>query len=116
MSRDFRFYWDDLIESGEKVLRYSAGYAFEEFVADDKTFDAVVRNLKIVGEAAAKLPAELRTQYPDVPWREIIGFRNVMVHNYFGLDEAIIWRIATSQLEPLKEQAENILALESEED
>lgn len=112
MSRDYRLYLDDMLVAGEKALRYTAGMSFDEFIADDKTFDAVVRNLQIIGEAAARVPTETRSRYPDVPWPEIVGFRNIVVHYYFGVDETIIWRIVESQLVPLMEQVREILEQE----
>jgi uncharacterized protein with HEPN domain len=112
MSRDYRLYLDDILAAGEKVIRYTSGLSFDEFVADDKTFDAVVRNLQIIGEASARVPTETRSRYPDVPWAEIVGFRNIVVHYYFGVDETIIWRIVESQLVPLMEQVRKILELE----
>lgn len=112
MSRDYRLYLDDILIAGEKVVRYTKGLSFNDFVADDKTFDAVVRNLQIIGEASAKVPTEVRSRYPDVPWAEIVGFRNIVVHYYFGVDEAIIWHIVEAQLIPLVEQVRRILEQE----
>lgn len=109
MSRDFRLYLDDMLTAGDKVLRYTEGMSFDDFVADEKTFDAVVRNLQIIGEAAAKVPSEVRDRHVTVPWMEIVGFRNVVVHNYFGIDEEIIWRVVESQVTPLMEQVQAVL-------
>lgn len=77
MSRDFRLYLDDMLAAGYKVLRYTEGMTFEDFIADDKTFDAVVRNLQIIGEAAAKVPAEVRERHSTLPWAEIVGFSEI---------------------------------------
>lgn len=115
MSQNYRLCLDDIVLACEKVFRYTAGMSFEGFVTDDKTFDAVIRNLQIIGEAAARIPAEVRAQYPDVPWAEIVGFRNVLVHQYFGVDETIIWRVVESQLAPLMSQVREILERENPE-
>ena len=101
MSRDWRLYWDDAIQSCEKVLRYTADMDRVAFEADERTFDAVVRNLEIIGEAAKKLPLEARTRAPGIEWRKIAGFRDVVAHAYFGIDKAILWDIVTNKVPPL---------------
>lgn len=87
---------------------------FAEFEADDKTVDAVVRNLQIIGEAAARIPTSVKERHADLPWQEIIGFRNIVVHEYFGVDEAIIWRIVQSELSAFTDRARAILAAETD--
>lgn len=86
-----------------KIERYTAGMDQAAFRQDEKTVDAVVRNLEIVGEAARSLPDESAAQYPAVPWRQISGLRNRIVHDYFGLDLEIIWQIIQSDLPRLKD-------------
>ncbi len=80
MSRDVRLYLDDIRASCEKILRYSQGMDFEQFVSDEKAFDAIVRNLEIIGEAAKHIPPEMRRRYPDVEWAKIAGLRDMVVH------------------------------------
>ena len=75
----------DIIEAIENVLEYSKGMTFEQFVADRKTIDAVVRNFIIIGEATSHLPEEFIKRHPDIPWREMRDMRNIVVHEYFGV-------------------------------
>ena len=85
MSRDYRLFLDDIQDSCAKILRYTRGLTFEQFVSDDKTFDAVVRNLAIVGEAVKQIPEPVRIRYPEVDWRKIGGLRDILVHEYLEL-------------------------------
>jgi uncharacterized protein with HEPN domain len=73
-------------ECAEKVLRYTRGMALKDFLADERTFDAVLRNLEIIGEAARHIPEEICLRYPEVEWRRIAALRNVLAHAYFGLE------------------------------
>ena len=75
---------------------------------DSKTIDAVVRNLQIIGEAANRLPEEFRAHYSEIPWRNIIGLRNRIVHDYIGVDVEIIWQIVEKEIPHLKKQLEGI--------
>ena len=83
----------DMIESGQKILEYTAGLTFEQFVSDSKTVDAVIRNFEIIGEAANRLPEEFKDNHPDIEWHRIRGFRNRIVHDYSGIDYHIVWQI-----------------------
>jgi uncharacterized protein with HEPN domain len=91
MSRDWQFYFDDMVAGCEKVLRFTAGMNRREFFDDEKTHDAVVRNIQIVGEAAKHIPLEVRLKMPDIEWRKIAGMRDLIVHAYFGIDPDILW-------------------------
>jgi uncharacterized protein with HEPN domain len=87
-----------------KIRQYTAGLTYEEFIQDEKTMDAVLRNLEVIGEAAKNIPEELRSKYPDVEWQRMIGIRNIISHEYFGVDAQIIWEVATRNVpetEPL---------------
>ncbi len=81
MSRDFRPFLADMERCCGRVLRYTVGLAFEEFIADDRTIDAVMRNLEIIGEAAKQIPQDFRDQHSDVEWRRIARFRDVAAHH-----------------------------------
>ena len=93
---------EDIRESIVRIERYTAGLDRAGFEADEKTVDAVVRNLEIIGEAARQLPEEFTQRNPQIEWRKIAGLRNRIVHAYFGLDLEIIWQIIRSDLPTLK--------------
>jgi uncharacterized protein with HEPN domain len=85
---------------------------FSEFETDRKTIDAVIRNFEIVGEASNKLPKEFRVRYPSVPWKSIIGLRNILIHEYFGVDVSAVWENVKQKLPELRKQIEAILEVE----
>lgn len=116
MSRDYRLYLDDMRMAAEKVLRYTEGVDLAHFVDDDKTFDAVVRNLEVIGEAAKHVPAEVQVRYPEVTWRSIAGLRDIVAHEYFGIDEDILWDIVVNQVPQLLGQVKRILEEEGFEE
>ena len=89
---------EDIIESAEKILQYTKGISFEEFSKDNKTVDAVIRNFEIIGEASNLLPDEIKEKYSEIDWHRIRGFRNRIVHDYFGVDLQIIWKIIFDQI------------------
>lgn len=91
--RSTRLLIGDILESGNKIILYTNNISFEEFTADEKTIDAVVRNFEIIGEAVSRLPTEFKNNHPEIDWRRIKGFRNRIVHEYFGVDLSIVWQI-----------------------
>jgi uncharacterized protein with HEPN domain len=99
--RNPRLLIEDILESCEKILDYTAGLSFEEFVAEPKTVDAVVRNFEIIGEAANRLPEDFKDNHPEIDWFRIRGFRNRIVHDYFGIDYSIVWQIKDNFLPEL---------------
>ncbi len=90
-----------MLESAEKIRQYTDGYDYESFLDDDKTIDAVVRNFEIIGEAANRIDTDFRVQNPEVHWNRIRGFRNRLVHHYFGIDYKIVWAIIEHDLDDL---------------
>jgi len=76
----------DILDSAAKILNYTEGLTFENFTKDSKTVDAVIRNFEIIGEAANRLPEEFKDRYSEIDWHRIRGFRNRIVHDYFGID------------------------------
>jgi uncharacterized protein with HEPN domain len=91
----------DIIDSGNKILQYTLNLTFAEFTNDSKTIDAVIRNFEIIGEAANRLPDEFKGNHPQIDWHRIRGFRNRIVHDYFGIDYNIVWTIKESYLPTL---------------
>ncbi|HMJ46751.1 MAG TPA: DUF86 domain-containing protein [Ferruginibacter sp.] len=100
---------EDIIDSGIKILEYTNTLSFEDFMNDEKTVDAVIRNFEIIGEAANRLPQDLKDQYPDIDWNRIRGFRNRIVHDYFGIDYSIVWEIKTSFLPEIISKLKSVI-------
>ncbi len=100
---------EDIIESIQKIKSYTNGMSSKEFFEDDKTLDAVIRNFEIIGEAANRMPEEIRDNFNDVNWHRIRGFRNRIVHDYMGIDYEIVWEIIVNDLEELQQQIQHII-------
>lgn len=101
MSRDEIMYLQDIAQSCEKILQFTAGFTQSDLVRDEKTYDAVVRNLEIIGEAAKNISDELRKQLPDIKWRKAAGLRDMLAHVYFGIDDDILWDIVQNKVPQL---------------
>ncbi|MCU0619402.1 MAG: DUF86 domain-containing protein [Gemmatimonadaceae bacterium] len=91
MSRDPRVDLERIVVCAERVLDYTAGLGFDGFVADALRYDATLRNLEIMGEAAKRVPEDVRARFPSVPWRDLTGFRDRLAHGYDALDDRVIW-------------------------
>lgn len=98
MSRDESLYLADIEESCEKVLRFTKGMTYKEFVHDDLHLDAVLRNLEIIGEAVKNISEDTRQKYPQIKWRKIAGFRDIVAHEYFGVNEETVWDIIENEI------------------
>lgn len=116
MPRDSRVYLDDVLEGAERVRTYTAGLSLASFREDPRTVDAVVRNLEIIGEAVKNLPDDVRARHPEVAWKRIAGLRDLLIHQYFGIDYEIIWDVVTTKLPVLEDQVRRILAAEAPSD
>ena len=99
--REWRFYLNDMIEFTEKVLSYTGGFDQTGFLKSGITYDATLRNLELIGEAATHIPDEIRTSHPEIPWRMIIATRNRLIHGYLGIDEETIWSIIQDEVPEL---------------
>ena len=109
-------YVEDIYNSILAIEKYIKDYSFQEFEKDDKTYNAVIRMLEVIGEAAGKISEALKNKYPEVEWAKIKGMRNRIAHEYFGVDLNIIWDITREDLSSLKESALKMLEeLENEE-
>lgn len=103
-SRSWQFRVDDIIEAINKIERYTHGIDFAIWLKDEKSIDAVIRNLEVIGEAASHLPTEIQEQYKDVPWGMMKGIRNILAHEYFGVDLEIVWKTVKEDLPNLKKR------------
>lgn len=103
-SRDAKLYLQDIADSMSKINEYVKDMSFEYFSNDHKTIDAVIRNLEIIGEAVKNLSQDIKTKYADVPWNEICGMRNKAIHEYWGVDEEILWKTIQDDLPVLGKQ------------
>lgn len=103
-------YLNDMIESINDIKDFTTGITLEEFARDRKTVNAVVRSLEIIGEAANKIPSDILKNYPEIPWPEIIGMRNRLIHEYFGVDLDIVWQTIEEDINPLEAVSKKILS------
>lgn len=104
-----RFFLYDIKIALEKILRYTEDMTFKTFISDDKTKDAVERNFEIIGEAVKNLPEEFRNKYPQIPFKQVAGMRDKLIHDYFGIDYEIVWKTIKDKLPEFREAIENIL-------
>lgn len=102
--RNWQIYLDDMVEFAKKVLIYTDGLKQTEFIESELTYDATLRNLELIGEAATHMPQEIRNAHPDIPWRMIIATRNRLIHGYLGIDNDTLWSIIQDDLPELLAQ------------
>ncbi len=109
MPRDSKVYLEDILEATRKITAYTTGLSKTVFLEDEKTIDAVVRNLEVIGEAVKKLPEDLRAQHSAVEWKKIAGLRDMLIHEYFGLDAEIVWDIVQHKVPALDREVRTML-------
>ena len=107
--RDLDLLLNDILECCQKIKKYTFEYSFEDFLADDRTIDAVIRNFTIIGEATANIDPDFKIQNPQIEWREIKDFRNKIVHDYTGIDHSIVWQIIINFIDELEFQIQELL-------
>ena len=113
--RNWRIRIQDILGAISKIERYTAGLSFESFAEDEKTVDAVLRNIEVIGEAARHVPDIVRARYPTVNWRQVAGMRNVVIHQYPTVDLEIVWDTVVNDLPHLAGQLTDILKRESDQ-
>ncbi|MBS9522947.1 DUF86 domain-containing protein [Litoribacter alkaliphilus] len=107
--RDTNLLLEDMLESANKIKIYTQDYPFNDFLNDDKTSDAVIRNFEVIGEAANQIDPDFRKANPHIDWNRIRGFRNRIVHNYFGIDYRIVWTIIEENFDEFIDQLKALL-------
>ena len=102
MKRTYRDYMKDILTCFEETQTFTQNFDFNAFARDRKTVYAVVRSLEVMGEAAKRIPAEIRRKYPEIPWKRMTGMRDKLIHEYSGVDLEIVWGVVKTELPPLK--------------
>ncbi len=100
--RDSKLYLKDILDAMDSIEIFVEGMDFEKFKKDDKTSSAVIRKFEIIGEATKKLPEDIKKDYPDIPWREMAGMRDKLIHFYFGVKYELVWRTIKDVIPQIK--------------
>jgi uncharacterized protein with HEPN domain len=109
VKRSLRDYIVDILTSFQEVEDFTGGMEFGTFVGDKKTVNAVIRSMEVMGEAARKIPTEVREKYPEIPWKRMSGMRDKLIHEYSGIDLEIVWNVVKTELPPIKPLFQQIL-------
>lgn len=107
--RDYIVYLNDIIKCIKKIEKYTKGITIKQFIENELIQDGVIRNLEIIGEAVKKLPIDMRHKYTDVEWKKIAGLRDILIHDYFGVDLEIIWDVIENKVPKLKFTVQHII-------
>ena len=110
MTRNYSDYFSDMYDAVCSAENFISSMEYDDFVRDSKTIYAVVRALEIIGEASSNIPDEIRKKYPALPWSQMKGMRNKLIHEYFGVNVKVIWKTVKEDLPPLKEILNKILS------
>ena len=109
MKRDYRLFLEDISERISKIETYIEGMSFEDFVQDDKTVSACIREIEVIGEAVKQIPKEVTERFDELPWSLMAKMRDKLIHWYFEVDEEIVWKVAKEKLPTIKKQINYII-------
>lgn len=109
MNRDYKLFVKDILDAIDKIDDFIGNMEYGEFIQDDKTATAVVKKIEIIGEAIRNIPRDVKARYNSIPWRDIVGMRNKITHNYFKIDYEIVWNVVKEKLPVLRGQVEQVL-------
>jgi len=109
VSRDISLYIKDILQNMSDAEEFIQGFSYDQFASDKKTLNAVMRSMEVIGEAAKKVPDEIRAKYPSVPWKEMAGMRDKLIHFYFGVDREAVWLVVKDRIPIIKPLIEQIL-------
>jgi uncharacterized protein with HEPN domain len=108
--RDSAVFLEDIAQACAKISRYTTAMTLDTFRQDDRTVDAVVRNLEVIGEAVKRLPEDIRSQIPGIDWKRVAGLRDLLIHQYFGVDLEIVWEICQEKVPTLEAAVSSFLS------
>lgn len=109
MPREYRLYLSDILEAQGRIQEYTKDMTYKEFAHSKITIDAVIRNLEVIGEAARKLSTEIKSKAPEIEWRKIVAMRNILTHEYFGVNTQIVWDVIKNKTEPIGKFCQELL-------
>jgi uncharacterized protein with HEPN domain len=110
MSRDLLLYFDDILDAIANIRKFTSGMGFHAFRSDLKTQHACIRNLEVIGEATKHIPESARDTAPEIEWRKISGLRDILTHEYFGVDVEILWDVIENKLSDLETAVQKLRA------
>lgn len=109
MTRNVSLYVKDILQNMQDAEEFVRGFSYEQFAGDKRTFNAVVRSLEVIGEAAKNIPDEIRRKYPLVPWKEMAGMRDKVIHFYFGVNRETVWLAVKERIPAVRPMVEKIM-------
>lgn len=110
--RDHLLFLEDILEAIRKIEEYTEDLTFNQFCENSMAVDAVIRNFEVIGEATKNIPKKIMEKYPDVEWKEAVGFRNILIHDYFGIDLEAVWETIKNNIPPYKKHVAEVLKSE----